>query len=705
MKFKQNVLNVSLSIILLSNFNMVYGNVPRKDFDVSIGNKKQEEIVGTITLSGNGGKGGNEPSILKKSPLNTMNKGKFSESISTDEAKKTFENIGGEDVLVFEGGNNKNKNNQQQLKYPKLKSNTNNVGGEKNSLPISSSYSDLAKEIPIPTDFNILKNALSANDYAKMPVSAAPVGLPEFSYNAGLIDEKSLRSVIRSIANAGKSANKTNISSNNLDLNKEEIKEEYKEVVLNRVEQKWYNALKQESQLMMLSGLPMKIMLIPSKDNLMFNFMLSNVARGNETSISQKKFDDGIFALLGKPFINGRVVPMCYLVFDDLVEEYENKILSPLERKIGMDATAAFVVAHNVGICLDQLERDNKIPKSKTWYISEVHKIGLYPPAFQSLFPNGMRSNIYSLKENEIMGNNAQRQYQQRLVDSFAVLWAYNRGFKNIAKSLIEVKSYLPEYSTHNTIKAIQNIEGKLRQMRANTLTLSKIWKFARENQKISDVSSELQKADYNILYKPQVSELKQEKVNQLTTNYIPVNNFGNSMSNTKNMNKTAHMNTTNNMKNITKTVSDAKTPQQMSKFDKTKTESFSSMNFNVTEMIKQDLDTEKVKLKYGLVKVEKEVKPKKEDKKKEVVSFNQLNKGLSETNKKDEQSNKEKNVNSSNLKEKNEKVVEKYNKKPLEKENGDKKIKLEDGIRNQILKEYDFNDVSNPDSQFKFEL
>lgn len=694
---------------------MVYGNVPRKDFDVSIGNKKQEDIVGTITLSGNGGKNsGDVSSILKKSPLNTINKSNFSESISTDEAKKTFENSG-EKVLIFEGGNNKNENNQQQLKYPKLKSNTTNNNLEKNSLPISSSYSDLAKEIPIPTDFNILKNALSANDYAKMPVSAAPVGLPEFSHNAGLIDEKSLRSVIRSIANASESANKTNISSNNLDLSKKEIKEEYKEVVLNRVEQKWYNALKQESQLMMLSGLPMKIMLIPSKDNLMFNFMLSNVARGNETSISQKKFDDGIFALLGKPFINGRVVPMCYLVFDDLIEEYESKILSPLERKIGMEATAAFVIAHNVGICLDQLERDNKIPKSKTWYISEVHKIGLYPPAFQSLFPNGMRSNIYSLKENEIMGNNAQRQYQQRLVDSFAVLWSYNRGFKKIAKSLIEVKSYLPEYSTHNTIKAIQNIEGKLRQMRANTLTLSKIWKFARENQKISDVSSELQKADYNILYKPQISELKQEKVGRLTTNYIPVNNFGNSMSNTKNMNTTSHMSTTNNMKNITKTVSDAKAPQQMSKFDKTKTESFSSMNFNVTEMIKKDLDAEKVKLKYGLVKVEEEVKHKKEDKKKEVVSFNQLNKGLSEGNKKNEQNIKEmkeenknsSDVSSSSLKEKDEKIQknEKGNKKTSEKESGDKKIKLEDGIRDQILKEYDFNDVSNPDSQFKFEL
>lgn len=702
--------------LLLCSSNYVFSNnIEKGEFAVGIGNKKSNfDTNETITFSGTNGKlpsnSLNNKNLTREEKIeNIMNSNNemTEKDISSLEAKNLFESsLYTNKVLTFKGGKKGKEKYQQNNNEVESKKEINGINNTTSDIVFkkTSNYADLAKEIAIPTNFDILKNALkfSNSSYASMPTSMSPAGLPEFSYNAGIIDESDLRSVIRSINKANKNSQEYHLTLTENVKNNKEKEDSSKIIPFNPIEQKWYAPLKQESQLMMLSGLPMKILLITSKDDLMYHFMINNVLKGKEEELKNKKFDDGIFALLGKPIINERIVPMCYLVFDDLINEYNNKILMPLENEIGKEATASLIIGHNVAICLDQLERENKIFKANTWFSNEVYKIGLYQNTFQSLFPRGMKPSIFALKENEIMLNNAQKQYQQRLADSFAVLWSYNRGFKNSYQAYMNVKSYVPDYSTHNTLSALKNLNPKFIQMRTNTLTLSQIWKIARENQKNSGVSQALNNLDYNILYKPQISELKQQKEKSIVSNYYGKNQLGNPSNNVKNMQEMKSMKEVNNMANLDSSDKIEKNKKfkeikDMKNFEQTKTNKLSSLNFDVAKMLHEDIEDSLIKNKTLEIvdKVENKLVKDKilSDENKKAKNFDEIKKGLYANNRKEKVVEKEKQQQQEEVKQPEVKDIKRE----------EKMIKVEDKLRDSLLKEYKFDINSSGNNQNDF--
>lgn len=610
-------ISILTSIIFYSCFDVQYAlsEVKKSEFKISVGSQSNNTFSQNETITLTGTSDNNSPTvdvpvITKKNmtreemleDIHQKGKNFSGKSVKSEEVNHYFNST---NALVFEGGKvgKTVEDSKIDLGYSKL-----------------NNFTSFSKEIPIPTNFNILKEFWDNDSQIRMPTSTAPKGLPEFAYKNSIVNDNELRSLLNSLNKKTKQYNKNNQKNHN---NKNNYKETFEEVELNVIENKWYKYIKKESQLMMLSGLPMKIMVLASKDDLIYNFMLSEVANGSEKKLKDKKVDDGIYSVLGSPFINGREVPMCYIVFGDHIEEYNEKIIKPLEGKLSNEAIASLIVGHNVGICLDELERENKIKKQYLWSLKTVHKLGLYQEAVSNILPNGLKSNIWNLKKEEILNNNAQKQYQQNVADSFAILWAFNRGYKDSYQAYMETKEYLPNYSTHNTTNALKAIKSELNNSKINTLTLSKIWKIARNNQFKVGVSKELSNKDYNALYNEQLSALYQNKEKSKNKNYIPVNKFGKYISNTNDISVTKK-----NAEKI-KPFNDDKTKN----FEATKNNQLSKINFNVTALIKDEMQDKfepKVRKEKRKVKTQQEINNEKMNNLKNYVTENEGDKTYS---------------------------------------------------------------------------
>lgn len=606
MKFSLLFKLIANTIIVSMPAYYVYAN----DFKVSVGDstKSPFDTDGTITLSGKGKKG---EISTKSTNLNLSSRSiDDKDKDKTDpQAEKEFINTAfdkKEGTIIYQGNRNSNRNVRVKSKVVennKVKENTTQqnrrlqeengdisivnvnekVNNDNTTNNTSSSLSNnvntqllksdvVMEEIAIPTDFSILKK------YDEMPTSS-PLGLPNLPINdKSFLSLDVVNDVIpNSLRNKDYSRLKVEIEKERVSkgkANKVMVQQNKKEIALTNFENKWIKPLKREIDVMMLSGLPMKVMLITSKDYDMYDFMVSDVGKGKEI----RKIDNGIYSLLGEPFINNKKIPMCYIVFDDNFELFNNKILKPLESKIGEDATASLIVGKQVGLCLDELERNRKVYRKHTWFANEVKEIGIYPQTFRTVFPNGMRSTIYKIKENELLNNNAQLQYQQQIADAFAVLWSYNRNYKNAYKSYIEVKDYLPEYSTHYTKPILKKLETKLIRMKTNTLTLSKVWKIAREEQANSTVSKNIVN-DFESLYKVQVNELKQDKNKKKSNNYIAT------MYDAKRPHE---------MKSLGETKLFEETRQKNREFEKTKNNQLSQLKVDVLKLIKGENEDKK---------------------------------------------------------------------------------------------------------------
>lgn len=713
-KFNKKLLSITIGFCLsfggLNSFSStVYASKDKnKDFVATIGNSSNTiNMDETITLTGKNkvsDKNSNENLALplsqevKQSDVTNINNSLQQSSslpIQNNKNMTIEEVLNQSDVMTFEGGNKKRKIVQNSKSDTKVQNMDEKILNDsekidKAEVDFSKSqgykYTDIVKEIPIPKDFGLLDDKVSS-----MPLSGAPQGLPSFNFKV-VIDDSDLRKMVKSINNKNKTLGNDNAihfedNQHHASLNKIRSggEENLKTVFLNSVEKLWLDALRKESQLMMLSGLPMKILIVPSQDDLMFNFMKGTIGR----SIGYKKIDDGIFSILGKPYINGKEIPMCFIAFDDVIEGYNDKILKPLEAKIGKEATASFIVGKHVGFCLDDLERQNKVSKTNTWFSNEVAKIGLYSKSFQALYPLGLRSNLYKIKEEEILSNNAQKQYQQRIADSFGVLWAYNRGFKQVYKSFLDFKQNenVKNYSIYNTAIAVKNLSSKLIYMETNKITLSKIWKIARENQKLMGVDKSLALVNYDRVFKPEVSDLRKEK-QILNTQDM------------KHMDEVKRMNGKDTVWNfVNKTEKDGmqkakqNTKQNgQNSFENTKNNQLSKMNFNVGQLLREGVDEN---LKNNKVSV-----------------FEKQQKTTAQINK-EKQLKKEKNKTSSSKDDKNKTLVMSKNNK-IESQTKDEKTiisendkkkgmnklgyteeKIQDNLRNEIIFEIEGKTLS----------
>lgn len=373
--------------------------------------------------------------------------------IIAPQAQSVEEVLNSSDVKFYRGG----QSGRQIAKPIQNPSQTveNNIK-ENMSFSFTNPFTGFAKETPIPTNFSLLGQDLGRP-------SGAPMGLPEFK-ELGTLSDKDLPNVSRESAIT---ANRNNA--------KLLVKNAHKDLqsLNSSVSNEWVYLFERESKLMMASGAPMRIVIIPNDQHVMYDFMRTTLAKGSEKRLQELKNGKGVYSLLGYPSVSGVVMPVCYMVMD---KDFKN--ISNASHLFGnKEAVASVFVGQMAGKCLDQLERDQKLKQINTLFATEAPSVGILPSVFKKVYPLGMKRG-QSLDE---IWTEPQKMVQRQIADSFGVMWAYNRGYKNIWDAFYQYQTRDPSY----VINSLSMTKQKLVYMKTNTLTLSQVWKIAREIQTV----------------------------------------------------------------------------------------------------------------------------------------------------------------------------------------------------------------------------
>ena len=258
-----------------------------------------------------------------------------------------------------------------------------------------------------------------------------------------------------------------------------------------QIEQNWAGLLQNQANLLMQQGAPVKIIIVDSSNFLLRKFILQGLLKGNDSYLS--KMDTGLYPVMSQSYINGVITPTCYLMFDQKnIETLNKEEFIPLSKKAGQNATAAFVAGHMTGHCLDQLERSKVIPLKSVWFSNELEEYGVNGAASRRIFGNsGVSSQLYFLKQNDLFKDLGQRQYEERVADSFGLLWALKQANDSkIIDAVSALRVNLPVTSPHNTITTIRNIYTNYK---ANLdPSLAGLWKQARKTQLQTGISAQL---------------------------------------------------------------------------------------------------------------------------------------------------------------------------------------------------------------------
>ena len=375
--------------------------------------------------------------------------------IITPQAQTVEEVLSSSDVKFYRGGQT-----GKQVAKP-IQSTPQPVEAMESKENISFSFvnpfTGFAKETPIPTNFSLLGQDLGRP-------AGAPMGLPEFK-ELGTLRDKDLPNVSRD-----------NGVMVRRDGSKLLVKNEHKELqssLNSSISNEWFYLFERESKLMMASGAPMRIVVIPNEKHVMYDFMRTTLAKGSEKKLQELKNGKEVYSLLGYPAVSGVVMPVCYMVMD---KDFKN--ISNASHLFGSkEAVASVFVGQMAGKCLDQLERDQKLKQINTLFATEAPSIGILPSVFKKVYPIGMRRG-QSLDD---IWTDSQKMVQRQIADSFGVMWAYNRGYKNIWDAFYQYQTKDSSY----VVNSLAMTKQKLVYMKTNTLTLSQVWKIAREIQTV----------------------------------------------------------------------------------------------------------------------------------------------------------------------------------------------------------------------------
>jgi len=128
-------------------------------------------------------------------------------------------------------------------------------------------------------------------------------------------------------------------------------------------------------------GLPMRVVIVDTEEFELRRFVATNILRANSNNF--ESIDTGMTAILSlNTKMNDNIIPVCYVVLkNDQQKDLMDKYIYPLSKISNMDSIAAYLVAHEVTHCMDNLERYKVLPKSTTWFPDTAKNVGLSPDA------------------------------------------------------------------------------------------------------------------------------------------------------------------------------------------------------------------------------------------------------------------------------------------------------------------------------------
>lgn len=302
-----------------------------------------------------------------------------------------------------------------------------------------------------------------------------------------------------------------------------------------KLENKWANLMQEQANILMDSGIPLKIAIIETNNLLLRRFVVQGMLKNDESRLS--KTDMGMYPVMSQSFINGKITPTCYILFDRKnLSAFNKQILTPFSKKIGDKGTAAYLTGHQVAHCLDQFERSKVIPTKRYWFPNDLAKYGVNPSSIRRIFSsNGVTPEDYFKQQTALFDDLGQRQYEERVADSFGVLWTLSKGYStNIVDEIIRLRKNQNSESPHDTKVAVLKAVGDYKL--SKTTNLSQLWKMSRSVQISVGVNNSLGNAAKNVSVKENSNEelkgnpeVKPSKLIQVGKDESKVRLFGDS--------------------------------------------------------------------------------------------------------------------------------------------------------------------------------
>lgn len=214
---------------------------------------------------------------------------------------------------------------------------------------------------------------------------------------------------------------------------------------------------------------------------------------------------------------NGQRRPMCYVLFNpNRTGPVERSSFRPIAQATG-DARqgAAYLAAHEVGHCLDRLEREGILKRQMRWNAQQAQQVGVQPDAFARAFGDGEAATAaYRARLHDLYGDLAQRQYEERVADAFGVLWVWRTGGSDEVQRIVaEFRGRDTPTNAHATAPILQALPALKNQVTPG-MPIDGVWALARQAQREAGVDARLG-AGSTVARDPVVGALKKVRRDQ----------------------------------------------------------------------------------------------------------------------------------------------------------------------------------------------
>lgn len=255
----------------------------------------------------------------------------------------------------------------------------------------------------------------------------------------------------------------------------------------------------------------MRLLVLRTDDPVLKSYVAAGLMHIPEETYA--RMENGLAALAvlnGK--LNGQTHPVCYILFHpERSHSSQNAFYRPIAEVADARTGAAFLAAHEVGHCLDRLEREMRIKKEMKWPAAKAEYLGLQPYAFARVFGEQMASGAYPNKLNDLYSDVAQRQYEERLADAFAVLWVWRLGgAQAVLDKVTEVRRRDLPKNAHATAPILDEV-AKHKNDLATARTLDDVWALARKLQQQVGVDAVLGPGS-TVAHNPLAMDIKRMK-------------------------------------------------------------------------------------------------------------------------------------------------------------------------------------------------
>ena len=223
------------------------------------------------------------------------------------------------------------------------------------------------------------------------------------------------------------------------------------------------------------------IVLLNTEDPIVRSFSAQGLLKRSEAKFIKETHGLASF-LLQNAIINDKKITACYVVYDASLSGHvwRNFIVPMQDIEKGTD----FLMAHEVGHCLDNHQLNQALAKQDTLNLEEGKQAGIEPHAWERYAKDkDISQKTFNELSQSVLYDSAQVQYRERGADAFALLWLWKQqGPENAIELLSRTRANQSPWSSHNTGDVFKGMES-LYEKASSGASLENLWTQARTQQ------------------------------------------------------------------------------------------------------------------------------------------------------------------------------------------------------------------------------